>query len=61
MNYLIYFILGIFFAQFIFPLFNTFSNYAFMGFETILNRIIGKQKEEKNTIGFQIENIENTS
>lgn len=61
MNYLIYFILGIFFAQFIFPLFNAFSNYALMGFETILNRIIGKQKEEKNTIGFQIENIENTS
>lgn len=52
MNYLIYFILGIFFAQFIFPLFNTFSNYALIRFETVLNRTIRKQKEEKNTIGF---------
>ena len=52
MNYLIYFILGIFFAQFILPLLNTFSNYVLIGFEAILNRIIGKQKIEKNIIGF---------
>lgn len=63
MNYLIYFVLGIFFAQFILPLFNTFSGCILAIFETTLNKVTGKKEKEaqRNVIGFQIGNIENTS
>ena len=54
MNYLIYFVLGIFFAQFILPLFNTFSGYTLAIFETVLNKVTGKKEKEaqRNVIGF---------